>query len=139
MFDVRALYEKYCEKESENRYYCERDCRSYELVPAEEPELESFRSNCISRGVPERVIEELAAYFKQNNNFFNYWTCDDAGIFEWWDDYKELWLGCVDMDIFRYSCDLEKYTIGDVGNVSYGKEYEFDTLEEMLEAHFKGQ
>jgi hypothetical protein len=42
------------------------------------------------------------------------------------------------MDVFRYSSDLGKYTIGSAGDVSYGEKYEFDTIEEMLVAHFNG-
>ena len=138
MFDVRTLYEKYCKKESGEKYYCEKDSHTYEIVPAKETELDAFKVHCETNNIPKDVIEDLSAYYKQNNNFFNYYSCDDLGIFEWWDDYKELWLGCVDMDVFRYSSDLGKYTIGDVGNVSYSELCEFDTIEEMLIAHFEG-
>ena len=138
MIDVKSLYEKYCVRESDGKYYCEKDGHTYDIVPAKETELDTFKSNCESNNVPREIIEDLSAYFLQNNNFFNYYSCDDIGIFEWWNDYKELWLGCVDMDVFRYSSDLEKYTIGSAGDVSYGEKYEFDTIEEMLVAHFNG-
>ena len=137
-FDVKALYEKYCQKESDQQYYCVKDCRTYRIIPAAEAELTAFRANCIARNVPEETTEELLAYYRQNNNFLNDFSCDDIGIFEWWDDYRELWLGSLDTDVFRFCADSGKYTIGDGGNVSYGEAYEFDTLEQMLEAHFQG-
>ena len=35
-------------------------------------------------------------------------------------------------------CKKIGYTIGSAGDVSYGEKYEFDTIEEMLVAHFNG-
>ncbi|MBR3417529.1 MAG: hypothetical protein IKG82_02430 [Oscillospiraceae bacterium] len=137
-FDVRALFEQYCEKEAENRYFCESDGRTYEIIPASEEQLTAFRTGCQVRNVPENAAEELLAYYRQNNNFFQYFTCDDPAVFEWWEDAHELWLGCVDMDVFRFCADTGKYTIGDAGSASYGREYEFDTLRQMLEGHFRG-
>ena len=40
------------------------------------------------------------------------------------------------MDVFRYCSGIGKYTIGDVGDVSYGDKYEFDSIEDMLNAIF---
>ena len=61
-FDVKALYEKYCQKESDHQYYCVKDCRTYRIIPAAEAELTAFRANCIARNVPEETTEELLAY-----------------------------------------------------------------------------
>ena len=67
-----------------------------------------------------------------------YKICDDEIIFEWWQDSKELWLGNLDMDTFRYSAERKRYGIGDASHFSYGDEYEFDTLEGMIEAYLRG-
>ena len=135
--DVVGIFEKCCTKEDEG-YLCEIKGRIFEIIPATEEQIASFRKNCDEREVPEKIKEELTDYYRQNNSFFNYFTCDDVGIFEWWDDYRELWLGCIDMDVYRYSTEKGKYTIGDAGDPSYGEEFEFDSIEEMLVAALGG-
>lgn len=135
-FDVKDVYQKYFKNVSENKYEWDLIGRTFEIIPANNEEIASFRKNCESHNVPAKIENELTAYYRQNNNFFNYFSCDDLSIFEWWDERKELWLGCVDMDVFRYCSGIGKYTIGDVGDVSYGDKYEFDSIEDMLNAIF---
>ena len=52
-------------------------------------------------------------------------------LYEWWEDYKQLWLGGRDDDVLRWS--EGKFCLGDASNDSYGKVYEFSTLIELLE------
>ena len=57
MVNIRSLYEKYCVQESDGKYYCEKDGRTYDIVPAKETELDTFKSNCEANNVPIEVIE----------------------------------------------------------------------------------
>lgn len=129
------LIEKYCEKDGD-AYITHDHC--FDITPATEEELKSFKKNCQKHGVEGGVVAELIAFYRQSNSLFNYFTCDDEMIFEWWQDRKELWLGNLDMDTFRYSADRKKYGIGDASDFAYGEEYEFDILEEMIEAYLRG-
>ena len=128
------LIEKYCDKDGDeyitHGHY-------FDIKPASNEELKVFEIHCRKYGVEDSIINELLDFYKQSNSLFNYFTCADETIFEWWQDSKELWLGNLDMDTFRYSAKREKYSIGDASEFSYGEECEFDTFEEMLEAYLQ--
>lgn len=129
------LIEMYCEKDGDE-YITHDHC--FRVEPASEEALKSFEENCLKYGIEDRICAELLDFYRQSNSLFNFFSCDDETIFEWWQDSKELWLGNLDMDTFRYSAERRKYGIGAASNFSYGKEYEFDTLEDMIEAYVKG-
>lgn len=108
------------------------------MVFADEAMLEAFRDKTIKRGIPSNVINQLAEFYRLTNGVpcldgFDFHRCDDEIIFEWWED-GELWLGQRDMDILRWANGV--FSCGDASNTSYGKEYEFSTLVELLEAAF---
>lgn len=67
---------------------------------------------------------------------FSLHRCDDEILFEWWEDDRELWLGQRDCDVLRWADG--KFCLSDASNISYGEEYEFPTLVDLLEAAFKG-
>ena len=116
------------------------DCYDYEVSPATEEQLNTFLKNCRERGIPEDIVSELLAYYKQTNNFFDYTRCDDLLLFEWYDNDDDcLWLGQRDMWSFRCLIGKRKYAIGDAGDASFGEDYEFDTIEEMLIAFLSGE
>lgn len=50
-----------------------------------------------------------------------------------------LWLGQRDLWTFRCLVNKHKYAIGDAGDESFGEDYEFDTIEEMLQAFLSGE
>ncbi len=110
----------------------------YDCEPATEEQLQTFQKNCKTYNVPSAITEELLEYYKLNNNFFEYFECDDITIFEWYEDGC-LWLGQRDLWTFRCLIDKHKYAIGDAGDESFGNDYEFDTIEEMLEAFLSGE
>ena len=114
------------------------ECYKYSCEPATEAQIQIFVENCKTHVVPADIINELVEYYKLNNNFFKYFICDDLLIFEWYDQGC-LWLGQRDLWSFRCLVDKHKYAIGDAGNDSFGEDYEFDTIEEMLHAFLSGE
>ncbi len=133
-------------KAEENRIYNlfykykEKLCYRIKIIPATENEIQEFIKNCKKYNVPEDGVKKLVEYYKMNNNFFNYTTCNDLLLFEWYNDvHKELWLGQRDDTTFRYIGSINKFAIGDASNPSYGKDYEFDSIEEMLESFLSGK
>ena len=112
-------------------------CYEYTCEPATEKQLQLFLENCKAHNVPARIADELAEYYRLNNNFFEYFVCDDPTIFEWYEQGC-LWLGQRDLWAFRCLVAKQKYAIGDAGDDSFGEDYEFDTIEEMLEAFLSG-
>ena len=116
------------------------DVCCYTARPATEEQLTTFLENCRFRNIPTSIVEELTAYCRQNNNFFEYFVCDDPTIFEWFDAGDDcLWLGQRDLWTFRCLVSKHKYAIGAAGDDSFGDDYEFDTIEEMLEAFLSGR
>lgn len=129
---LKELFEKYCAL-SKWGYVCNGHC--VELTPATEEEIKVFRTICDKYGVEQKIVDELEEYYRQNNNFFDYFRCDEESLFEWWDeDQKCIWFGCVDDDSFIYDANTHKYAIGEAGSNSFG---EYDTFMEMLEAYLK--
>jgi len=118
-----------------------KDNIDYDVIiePASSVELEIFKNHCKKYCVSADVMKKLIEYYSMNNNFFNYFKCDDCSIFEWYDESKELWLGQRDLWVFRYVESLNKFTIGDASNSSFGKEYEFDSIMEMLDSFLSGK
>ena len=127
---IQEIFDMY---DYDNKYHGER----YICEPATKKQLELFFKNCKTYNVPEKITNELAEYYKLNNNFFKYFTCDDLAIFEWY-KYGCLWLGQRDLWSFTCLVNKHKYAIGDAGNYSFGEDYEFDTIEKMLHAYLSG-
>ena len=122
---IQALFDKY------------RDNYKLSCKPATEKELQEFRKNCIAYGIPTEIMNQLVEYYKLNNNFFGYFECDNILIFEWCDQGC-LWLGQSDMWTFRCLLKKHKYAIGDASEDSFGEDYEFNTIEEMLQTFLSG-
>jgi len=124
---IQELFDKYID-----------ECYEYSCEPATEKQLQVFLENCKNHNVPVEIIDELVEYYKLNNNFLEYFNCDDPEIFEWYEDGC-LWLGQRDLWTFRCLVNKHKYAIGDAGDESFGEDYEFDTIEEMLQAFLSGE
>lgn len=110
------------------------------IVPADENLLADFCRRAAERGLPDSVVGELVEFYRISNGTpcfdgFSLHRCDDEILFEWWEDYRELWLGQRDCDVLRWTDG--KFCLGDASNISYGEEYEFPTLVHLLEAAFK--
>lgn len=118
---IQVLFDKY------------RDNYRLSCKPATENQLHGFWKNCMDYGVPAEIMDDLVAYFKLNNSFFGYFECD----FEWYEQGC-LWLGQRDLWTFRCLLKKHKYAIGDASEDSFGEDYEFDTIEQMLQAFLSG-
>lgn len=110
-----------------------------EIIPANENLLADFRRRTTQHGVPVSAIDQLVEFYKLSNgtpclNGFSFHRCEDEILFEWWEDDRALWLSQRDCDVLRWSND--KFCLGDASNVSYGEEYEFSTLVDLLEIAF---
>lgn len=127
--NVKDLFEKYCSKYSETEY--ESHDHLVTLDPATNEEIRDFRKHCDSHNVDKKVADELETYYRQSNSFFNYFTCDDEMLFEWWDEGL-IWLGNVDDDCFVYNAKTHRYAIGFAGDSSLG---EYDTVMDMIQAY----
>lgn len=66
-----------------------------------------------------------------------YFECDNILIFECYEQGC-LWLGQRDLWTFRCLLEKHKYAIGDASEDSFGGDYEFDTIEDMLQAFLSG-
>ena len=87
----------------------------------------------------EVSVEELIEFYKIANEYdydsiFGFHSCDDIILFKWWND-SELWLSQKHMDTIRWKD--AKFCLGDAGSVSYSKEFEFDSLLDLIEASAK--
>ena len=110
------------------------------LIPANEELIAKFRQQALKRNVFDAVIEQLIEFYQVSNGVpcldsFDFHSCDDEIIFEWWESDKVLWLGQRDCNILRWCSG--KFCLGDASNVSYSEEYEFSTLTELIEKAFK--
>ena len=110
-----------------------------EIKPASKNELSIFKKNCKIYHVHKDVVRKLLEYYKMHKKFFSYFSCDEEDIFEFYDDEKWLRLGHKDFWVFRYVEESKKFTIGDASNLSFGEEYEFDSIMEMLESFISGK
>jgi hypothetical protein len=106
-----------------------------QMIPASESMIFDFRKQLSALDIPLPVVEELCDFYTLTNGIpcldgFDFHSCDDEIIFEWWADAKELWLGQRDDDVFRWTNG--KYCFGDASNVKYSTECGFDNLIELL-------
>ncbi len=110
------------------------------IVPADENLLADFGRRADERGVPDSVVGQLVEFYRISNGTpcfdgFSLHRCDDEILFEWWESDRTLWLGQRDCDVLRWA--NSKFCLGDASNISYGEEYEFPTLVDLLEAAYK--
>ncbi len=108
----------------------------YEIQPAKLEELAVFVKNAKSRKVPENIIEELTEFYSIANDYYyeiviGFHNCTDEIIYEWWEEYNELWLGQRDFNTLRWTNG--KYCLGDASSTSYGAEYESENLIGLIE------
>ena len=85
MNKIQKIFDKY------DNEFCEYKCK-----PATEKQIQAFIENCKTYNVPAEIVSELVEYYKLNNNFFDYFECDDSAIFEWYEQ-DCLWLGQRDL------------------------------------------
>ena len=110
------------------------------LVPTSEALLLKFQQQALKLNIPATVVEQLADFYKVTNGIpcldgFTFHGCDDKNLFEWWNDKKELWLGCRDNDVLRWKD--KQFCLGDASTVSYSEKYVFSSLKELLEKSFE--
>ena len=110
------------------------------LIPASEVLIAEFRQQTLKRNISDTVIEQLIEFYKVSNGVpcldsFDFHSCDDEILYDWWESNKELWLGQRDCDILRWANG--KFCLGDASDVSYSEEYEFSSLIELLEKAFE--
>ena len=110
------------------------------IVPADENLLADFTRRAVEHGVPDSVAGQLVEFYRISNGTpcfdgFSLHRCDDEILFEWWESDRELWLGQRDCDVLRWADG--KFCLGDASNTSYGEEYEFPTLVDLLEVAYK--
>ena len=91
-----------------------------------------------SKNIPTNVINQLIEFYEISNGIpcldsFEFHSCNDKILYEWW-NRQELWLGTRDMDILRWS--KGRFCLGDASNTSYGRDYEFTSLIDLLEKAF---
>lgn len=111
----------------------------YEIKPATKEQIEIFTKRALDHGVERKIINQLVDFYEVANHFYyeiiiGFHPCDDATIFEWWDE-KELWLGQKDFYTLRWANG--KFCLGDAGDISFSEEYECDTLIELIEVCIK--
>ena len=111
-----------------------------EMLPADAGGLGTFKGRAAERGVPLKVIRQLEEFYNVTNGIpcldsFDLHACDDMILFEFWDD-MELWIGQRDMYMIRWSAEKDRFCLGDASDISFGDEYEFDSLIGLLEKAF---
>ncbi|MCL2032698.1 MAG: hypothetical protein FWH45_00220 [Methanomassiliicoccaceae archaeon] len=109
-----------------------------EIRPADKTAIDILKRRTAERNIPAEVTEQLVEFYMITNGVpcldsFELHACDDEMIFEWW-EYGELWIARRDMDVLRWAGGI--FCLGDASNVSFGAEYEFGSLAELLEAAF---
>ena len=109
-----------------------------EMIPADKYAIDAFKECATDRGVPSDVIGQIVELYELTDGVpcidgFDLHSCGDEIIFEFWND-KELWIAQNSMDMLRWANG--KFCLGHAGDLSYGEEYEFDSLAELLEAAF---
>lgn len=109
-----------------------------EMSPASPGTLNDFLILANERGVPSMAVEQLTQLYSITNGVpcldsFDFHSCDDPVLFEWWDD-GDLWLAQRDFYTIRWSHG--KFCLGDASNISFGDQDEFDSLTDLLEAAF---
>ncbi|MBB2951144.1 hypothetical protein [Sphingobacterium sp. JUb56] len=112
------------------------DSSDFELAPATSLQITVFIERAAAKKVPENVIAQLVELYEVADGYVNYmvigfFNCDDETIFEWWDDYQELWIGQRDFNTLRWANG--KFCLGDASSISYDKFYESPTLVGLIE------
>lgn len=112
----------------------------YKLQPATNEQIETFIKIAAAKQVPKSVMDQLAELYGIADNYhyeivMAFHSCTDEIIFEWWEDDKELWLGQRDYNTLRWSNG--KFCLGDASNISFGAEYEAETLIQLIEICIK--
>ena len=107
----------------------------YKAPPATNEQMENFIKIAAKKQVPPNVIAQLTELYAVANDYsyeivMAFHCCTDEVIFEWWDDDKELWLGQNDYHTLRWAGG--KFCLGDASNISFGEEYEGETLIQLL-------
>ena len=107
-------------------------------IAASEQQIAVFVEKCRRMDIPSAAWGQLADLYRVTNGVrcldgFDFHACDDEIIFEWRDE-QELWLGQCNDDVLRWADG--RFCLGDASNISYGKEYEFPLLTELLEFAF---
>lgn len=120
--------------------YCKKIDNTDELSPpAKQSEIDAFVSLCKDKGVPETAVKQLVELYQITRRIsidgFIFYPCDDLILFEWWEDYNALWLADRDFYIIRWVDG--KFCLGSAAYDSYGDEYEFENLADLLEAAIK--
>jgi len=106
-------------------------CRNEKLPPpAEISTIDEFVKRAEEHGVPADVIKHLVEIYQVSHGGL-FHECDDMILFEWWEDDGSLWLASCDCDIIRWIDG--KFCLGDASDYSYGDEYEFDNLLDLIE------
>ncbi|NME70226.1 hypothetical protein [Flammeovirga aprica] len=107
----------------------------YNLIPANDLELETFKATLIKYNIPVKVISELGNFYRVSNGIpcldIDFHDCLSECIFDFWEEEKSLWLGQRDSDTLRWIDN--KFCIGTSSEISYSKDYEFQSLYEMLD------
>ncbi|MDL2324008.1 hypothetical protein LJC61_02490 [Ruminococcaceae bacterium OttesenSCG-928-A16] len=112
------------------------------LTPATAAQLSVFKKAAASAGLPANVIAELAEFYEVSNgvepclNGFSFHQCNDALLWEWWDDkQQDLWLGSCDDDVLYWQNG--QFYFGDVGDVNTSDKQGYSSLLDMLHAGFE--
>nr|WP_315395946.1 hypothetical protein [uncultured Sphingobacterium sp.] len=92
------------------------DSSDFELAPATSLQITVFKERAFTKEVPENVITQLIELYKVADGYVNhmvisFYNCDDETIFEWWDDYQELWIRQRDFNTLRWANG--KFCLGD--------------------------
>ncbi|KKX46437.1 hypothetical protein L950_0231970 [Sphingobacterium sp. IITKGP-BTPF85] len=112
------------------------DSSDFELVPATSLQITVFKERAFTKKVPENVISQLIELYEVSDGYVNhmvigFFNCDDETVFEWWDDYQELWIGQRDFNTLRWADG--KFCLGDASSISYDESYESPTLVGLIE------
>ena len=112
----------------------------YKLQPATREQIETFINIATEKQVPQNVISQLVELYEVADDYtyeivMAFHSCTDEVIFEFWDDDRELWLGQRDYNMLRWADG--KFCHGDASNVSFGEEFEAETLIQLIEICIK--
>ena len=107
-----------------------------DFEPSTKTQIEIFIKNAQKRQIPQSVTDELISLYKIADSYeaialIGFHSCDDEILWEWWDDSKEMWLSQRDDTTIRWTNG--KFCLGDASNVSFSSEYEYNSLNELLE------
>ena len=111
---------------------------SYDVAikPTSETSLNIFRARAVERQVPHDVVTQLTDFYALVDGVpcldsLAIHRCEDLILFEWWDQ-DELWLGQRDFYTLRWSRSIDRFCVGDAGNVSFSTSDEYRTFAEAL-------